>query len=62
MPDSHLQAPTFPKDNLIANNHMHEVGVYGYCDVVFDHGWLLWVVAMGGCYGWMLIEACNLML
>ena len=22
-------APTFPKDNLIANNHMHEIGVYG---------------------------------
>ena len=23
------------------------------------YGWLLWVVAMGGCYGWMLIGACN---
>ena len=23
------------------------------------YGWVLWVVAMGGCYGWMLIGACN---
>ena len=30
--------------------------MYGNFDIVFDHGWLLWVVAVGGCYGRMLIE------